>query len=148
MRLSSTGPLIRAPGLRSLTWIVFVGLVWTVGVCGSERYGVNGAFLHTGHAELFAGAHSHDTGHHDSRVRDNCCFVLQQLSASVVSAAWILALHGAYHALSIDFLLSTAVAVLFLAAGAYSAAGPPFYIDLPGKLEQLIDSVQPNAPPR
>ncbi|MDE2089820.1 MAG: hypothetical protein KGJ12_07350 [Gammaproteobacteria bacterium] len=141
---------VHAQGKRPLAWVLFASLVWVWAICGGDPYGHQGnAFPHAGQVGFSAATHvsDHDSGRHDSRLRDACCLVLQQLSASVLYPVGLLTLHGLHHALSTPHSLTAIVLALLLAAGSVSAAGPPFQTDLPGRLAQLISSIQPNAPP-
>lgn len=140
---------IHAQGKRSLAWILFASLSWSWVICGGDPYGHQGSvFPHAGQAGFSAVGQvsSYDHDRHGSRLRDTCCLVLLQLSASVLYAG-LLTLHGLHHALSTHLPLAAIVAALLFAAGSVSAAGPPFQAGLPGRLVQLINSIQPNAPP-
>ena len=142
---------VHAQRKRPLAWILFASLVWVWAICGGDLYGHQGSvFPHAGQAGFSAAAHvsDHDPGRHDSRLRDACCLVLQQLSAAVLYAASLLTLHGLHHALSTPLPLAVIVSALLFATGSVSAAGPPFQAELPGRLAQFIGSIQPNAPPR
>ena len=141
---------VHAQGKRPLAWVMFASLIWAWAICGGYPYDHQGStFAHAGQVGVSAAAPvaAHDPGRHDSPLYDACCLVLQQLSASMLYAVGLLTLHGLHHALSTPHSLTAIVLALLLAAGSVSAAGPPFQAELPGRLAQLISSIQPNAPP-
>ena len=127
--------------LRSLAWVVLVSWLFTLAVCFISDVRLNETPLYQ--AEHSTPSHGHDQPQHDGSTQqvDDCCTILQNLSAFSKVSNIQIPLHNLVYVL-LPYIV-VVQAVLLVAAKVHVFGNDP-----PGKPKHTLiaNSVWPNAP--